>query len=325
MALFRLHGRAEPSQSVLSGWHRFLSAGAYNKDMSVRPVYMPKLTRPFYTIENYEFDWAPGQAAAQKKKNSQMLQSLWKEKHPDQTILEVSTKSDQENGVKLSPFNLSRRLPSLRKEFPVENIYQASKTFRHGGPYVDLLGVTPNKAVADPRLRDSGELTSFRLEGVEYPTRPDFLFYTWLYINALLENPGLAQIVKKTDAFCDIEFNPEKGTNNQARACAVFLSLSRLGLLDEVRDFESFKKIMMAQDITEIKEQSGRPEGPQTVSQMRSEVRRQSFPVGAWISHPTIGIGEVIRKTPTSYIIRFRVSGPKTLTKEFVETACRRA
>lgn len=293
--------------------------------MSERPVYMPKLTRPFYTIENYEFDWAPGQAAAQKKKNSAELRSLWKEKHPGQSILEVSTKSDSPAGEKLSPFNLTKRLKSLRKEFPVENIYQAAKTFRHGGPYVDLLGAAPNKALADPRLLDSGPLVSFTMENEQYPATPVWLFYTWLYLSALLENPGLADTVRKTDAFCDIEFNPNKGVNNQARACAVFHSLARLGLLEQAKSFEGFKAIMMAEDISEIKEQSKKQEGPQDLSQMRSEVRRQSFPVGSWIVHPGIGTGEVIRRTPTSYVIRFRVAGPKTLTKDFVETHCKRA
>ena len=293
--------------------------------MSTRPVYMPKLSRPFYTVENFEFDWAAGQAAAQKKKNSSTLQSLWKEKHPEGKILEVSTKSDDPTGVKLSPFNLTRRLPSLRKEFPVENIYQSSKTFRHGGPYVDLLGVTPSKALADPRLLDSGDLVSFTMEKEQYPVNPNFLFYQWLYLTALLENPGLADKVKKTDAFCDIEFNPDKGTNNQARACAVFNSLARLNLLEEARTFEGFKKIMMAQDITEIKEQSQKKEGPLQLNELRSDKRRQSFPVGSFVSHPTIGVGEVIRKTPTSYVIRFKVSGPKTLTKDFVEFNCKKA
>lgn len=297
----------------------------YNKSMSTRPVYMPKLTRPYYTVENFDFEWAPGQAAAQKMKNSAQLQALWKEKHPEGKILEVSTKSDQEMGVKLSPFNLTKRLSSLRKEFPVENIYQASKTFRHGGPYVDLLGVTPNKALADPRLLDSGDLVSYTCENQQYPAAPDFLFYIWLYLTALLENPGLAAKVKSMDAFCDIEFNPAKGNNNQAKACAVFNSLARLNLLDEARTFEGFKKIMMAHDITEIKEQSHKKEAAQTLSQVHINKARTSFPVGSFVSHPTIGTGEVIRKTPTSYIIRFKFSGPKTLSRDYVETTCKRA
>ncbi|UNT93060.1 hypothetical protein [Allobaculum sp. Allo2] len=116
--------------------------------MTTRPVYTPKLTRPFYQQEDVEFDWHSGTSPAQKQKNSALLQETWKKKHPGKTILEVSTKSTEEMGRRLSPFNMTLRLPSLRKAFPVENVYQASKAFRHGGPYVDLLGVTPWKPSA---------------------------------------------------------------------------------------------------------------------------------------------------------------------------------
>lgn len=36
----------------------------------------------------------------------------------------------------------------------------------------------------------------------------------------------------KYDGFTDIEFNPEKSINCQARAAALFVSLSRRGLLE---------------------------------------------------------------------------------------------
>lgn len=296
--------------------------------MTKRAVYKPKFTRPFYTKEEFELDWVPGVSVSQKMKNSQALQEAWKQKHPNQTILEVSTKSDQELGKSLSPFNLKKRLSSLRKEFPVENIYHASKTFRHGGPYIDLLGLPAAKAKADPRLLDSGEVVSYTLEKETYPAAPAFLFYVWLYIKALQENPGLISRMKDIDAFCDIESNPEKSTVNQAMACAIFLSLSKLNLLKETKDFDSFHKLMMANseaNLSKIQEQSGKKQGPLSMEEMRAGVKRQSFPIGAKIIHPTIGQGEVIRKTPTSYIIYFRVSGPKTLTKEFVETHCKKA
>lgn len=292
--------------------------------MSTRPVYMPKLTRPYYRMENYEFDWNSGQSAAQKTKNSMILRDLWKEKHPNETILEVSTKSDLDIGKALSPFNLSMRLPSLRKYFPVENIFQASKAFRHGGPYVDLLGSAPAQAKGDPRLIDSGNLVYFEMENEKYPAEPDYLFYNWLYLRALIENRKEADTVKKTDAFCDIEFNPAKGKNNQARACAIFHSLAKLGLLDQARDFEGFKAIMMASDNTEIKEQSHKNEGAQSLNELRTSKTRTSFPVGSWLRHPGIGTGQVIRRTPNSYLVRFRITGPRTLDRDFVELNCTR-
>ena len=302
----------------------FCAGGNYTEAMTTRPVYTPKLTRPFYQQEDVEFDWNSGTSPAQKQKNSALLQETWKKKHPGKTILEVSTKSTEEMGRRLSPFNMTLRLPSLRKAFPVENVYQASKAFRHGGPYVDLLGVTPVEAKRDPRLRDSGELVFFELEKKKYPTEPVFLFYNWLYLITLLENPKEAAAIRDCDAYCDIEFNPDRQINCQARACAIYHSLFQLNLLDEAKDFEGFKKIMMANDITEIKEQSGRKEDAQTLNDLRSNQRRTSFAVGTWIRHPTIGAGEVIRRTPDSYVIRFRVSGPKALTRDFVELNCKK-
>lgn len=292
--------------------------------MTNRPVYLPKLTRPFYKIENFSFDWNPGQSIAQKQKNSQILRGLYKEKYPQGKILEASTKSDTEEGKSLSPFNLTLRLPSLRKAFPVENIFHASKAFRHGGPYVDLLGVSPTAAKNDPRLLDSGEIVHFVMEGKKYPAEPDYLFYNWLYLRALLANPQQAASVKNADAFCDIEYNPSKGKNNQARACAIFHSLSELGLLEKAKDFEGFKSIMMALDNTEIKEQSGRTEGAQNLNELRSPKKRTSFSVGDWLFHPSIGTGQVMRKSPGSYLIKFRVTGPRQLTADYVELNCKK-
>lgn len=292
--------------------------------MSKRPVYLPKAGKPFYTTESYELDWASGQSAAQKTRNIQQLHEQFALAHPDTSILEVSTKSGVDAGVRLSPFHLSLRLPSLRRDFPVENIYQASKAFRHGGPYVDLLGTTPAAAKADPRLNDSGELAHFVLENEQYPAFPGFLFYCWIYLQALLAHPSLASTVKKTGAFTDIEFNPAKGKVNQAMACAMFHSLADLNLLDQARTFEGFKNIMLAQDLSEIKEQSGRPEEAPDLEAMRHTVRRTRFQVGDWLDHPSIGKGEVIRRTPSGYLISFRVSGPKTVSKDFVELHCKK-
>ena len=59
-------------------------------------------------------------------------------------------------------------------------------------------------------------------------------------INALLENQELAETALRYDAFTDIEFNPEKSLNCQAQAAAIFVSLSRQGLIEKAKDFEEF-------------------------------------------------------------------------------------
>ena len=48
----------------------FCAVGNYTEAMTTRPVYTPKLTRPFYQQEDVEFDWHSGTSPAQKQKNS---------------------------------------------------------------------------------------------------------------------------------------------------------------------------------------------------------------------------------------------------------------
>ena len=123
---------------------------------------------------------------------------------------------------------------------PVENVFQTGKVFRNGGPYTDLLQVSPKEAKRDERLRTSGALIAFRYEGQDFPINPQTAFYDFLYINALIENETLAQTVLEYDAFTDVEFNPDKSINCQAKSAAMFVSLSRLGLLNKVTEFYRF-------------------------------------------------------------------------------------
>ena len=123
---------------------------------------------------------------------------------------------------------------------PVENVFQSGKVFREGGPYPDLLEVSPKAAKRDERLRTSGPLTGFRYEGVDFPLLPQTAFYDFLYINALLEHEEPAKVVLEYDAFTDVEFNPEKSLNCQAASAAMFVSLHRLGMLDSAADPEKF-------------------------------------------------------------------------------------
>ena len=53
--------------------------------------------------------------------------------HPDARVLEISSKSMQENGPALSAFALAKYVPALGKSVPVENVFQAGKVFEGGG------------------------------------------------------------------------------------------------------------------------------------------------------------------------------------------------
>ena len=58
---------------------------------------------------------------------------------------------------------LRRITVNVFKEFSVENAFQAGKVFENGGPFLDLLTVTPREAKRDTRLKESGRLLKFKL------------------------------------------------------------------------------------------------------------------------------------------------------------------
>lgn len=261
-----------------------------------------------------EFDFHPGQSMLQKKKNVKALHEAWLKDHPGKRILEVSTKSEEEKGRQLSPFNLCRSLRSLKKEFPVENIIQASKVTETGGPYYDLLGTDPAAAKQDPRT--SGKLEAYELEGQAYPASPDFLFYTWVYAMAVMEN-NLQKTLLESDGFTDIEFAGSDG-NCQARACAITKSLLEQSKLKKDMSFDEFSRLFLVSELDEVTIR------PKKTFQTAPRVNRTVFSVGDWLLHPAIGQGQVMKKTPKDYTIMFRVSGPRTLRKDIVETKCSR-
>ena len=155
------------------------------------------------------------------------------EKHGITPILEISGKSMSRLGVSLSAFNLLLKTPNGRK-MTVVCAYQGSKVFENGGPYHELYSVPSRAVKTDDRLRNSGVLIAFNFCGEEFPTEPKTAFYDWLYMNALYQKKR--DFVKELEAyqgFSDIVFNPNRSINCQARAAALFVSLSKNGLIDE--------------------------------------------------------------------------------------------
>ena len=228
--------------------------------MATRPVFMTSDKWPFYTKVCITFDWNSGFSVSQKQKNIAALHERFLLAHPESSVLEISSKSMQEHGKGLSAVFLKKYVPHLGKSVPVECVFQAGKVFKGGGPYTDILEKSSKEAKKDDRLKTSGDLAAFRFEDKEFPLSPKTLFYDYLYINALLENPELIDTVMKYDAFTDIEFNPDRSINCQAKAAATFVSLKRLGLLDKVKDPESFRKLMMYKAPAEKKEEKPLPE-----------------------------------------------------------------
>ena len=154
--------------------------------------------------KSYSFEWFPGFAVSQKQKSADSLHDAIRRADPAARPLEISSKSRNPVGVKLSAFNL--RLDG----HTLENIFQSAKVFKHGGPYTDLLEVS---------------------------LVPKSAFYDYLYIRAVKESLTAEEMktVLQYDYFTDIEFNPARSINTQARTAALLkMMLEEYG---EIPDF----------------------------------------------------------------------------------------
>jgi hypothetical protein len=200
--------------------------------MAIRPLFIPKNNGDIFTItRDIDFKWYSGLSKSQKQKSISEFHSKAKT-YDVNRILDISSSSEIELGVKLSAFNLIIRTKKLNKSFTVETAFQASKVFENGGPYVDLLGMDSRAAKKDIRLKESGNLIQFKFYNTIWSLKPRTAFYDWLYISALEQNKALAKELLNFDAFTDIEFNPIKSINCQARSAALYVSLSKRQLLE---------------------------------------------------------------------------------------------
>lgn len=202
--------------------------------MAKRPIFIPATKGPALVKTNFvEFQWFPGMAASQKQKSVDSLHAAALKLPDISKVLEVSSKSRKELGVALSAFNLTFTTVKHNRTFSVECAFQGSKIFEHGGPFIDIFGMTSREAKKDERLRSSGRLTGFRFFGTDWELEPQTAFYDWLYINALKKQPSLTEQLLDYSAFTDIEFNPERSINCQAYAVALYISLHKRCLLEE--------------------------------------------------------------------------------------------
>lgn len=260
--------------------------------MAQRPYF--KADKEMVLEDEISFEFHNGFAPSQKEKSRHSMHSKLKEKYPDAKILEVSTKSDEEIGKKLSAFNLKL------DERPFECIFQEAKCFKMKGliknteDIIDRLEFSEDKDVWEKaEANDAKELENFiksnyieddyyikilpkdnnprelravlrafmqanknitlshfYYKGEEFELHIDFkfksFFYDFLYFRALRENLNEDEIEEflTFDLFTDIEFNPKKSINCQARSCALY----RFAFLNDKVDFyhknkENFKRL----------------------------------------------------------------------------------
>lgn len=210
---------------------------------TTRYIYIAKTDEVGVEKKQVTFDWYPGFSVAQKQKSIRSLHENASKMGYD-NLLEISSKSPDDIGVKLSAFSL--KLKGKRGLYIfMESVFQGSKVFEHGGPYVDLYTKSPVEAKKDNRLKTSGNLVGFRFKNKDFSIKPRTLFYDWLYINILYNNKELLEKLSLYRGFTDIEFNPQKLINCQAYSAALLLSLIKNNLVEvALNSVDSFKFVL---------------------------------------------------------------------------------
>ena len=231
--------------------------------MAIRPVFVVDEGKNSLIKEmNIEFEFHNGMAISQKQKSIRSLHEAAKDVGVE-NILEVSTKSETELGNRLSAFNLSYFSNQMNKRISLEAAFQGSKVFEKDGPHTDLYTKEPFEIKKDERIDREKRIIGFEFEGIKWQTEPKTAFYDWIYLKAVksniedLNNTIYEKILNYT-AFTDIEYNPKKSINCQARSCALYVSLFKNELLDialeseeaflEIISKDSFYKIEKKED-----------------------------------------------------------------------------
>lgn len=213
--------------------------------MANRPIFLStNNSKELYKEVAIDFTFYNGFAVTQKAKSIQSLHENSK-KEGYKKILEVSTKSDNKLGWQLSAFNLMVDY-GFDKKISLECAFQGSKVFENNIQYKDLYFVESIKAKKDERLKKSGNIIGFEFEGEFWENEPRTAFYDYLYIKTLNNNyRDIIEELIQYEAFTDIEFNPKKSLNCQARTCSILVSLFKMNLLeDALKSKDDFIRIV---------------------------------------------------------------------------------
>jgi len=203
--------------------------------MANRPFFIPNDNKDeLVKTELVEFKWFSGFAKVQKQKSISSFHENISKQFRYNKILEISTKSKDKLGVKLSAFNL--KINFKNKEYFLESLFQGSKVFSNEGPYVDIYKKESIDAKKDERIKRS-DLKEFSFFGEKFTL--EFDFYSWLYFLALKQNKKLTGEILHYQAFTDIEFNPEKSLNCQAYSAALYLSMIKNNILNIDKEYQN--------------------------------------------------------------------------------------
>jgi len=209
--------------------------------MAYRPIFVPGSDKgALFREVSIQFRWHAGMSPSQKKKSVLELHAESARLGFDR-ILEVSTKAEEELGRRLSAFRLDVSLGETTSK--IECVYQASKVFEKGGPYPELVNGTPLQAKRFFKDKKLGLIKYFKFEGTKYENLPHHAFYDWLFLRALIPHQEfLKERLTPFNAFSDIEFNPARSINTQARSVAIIKTLIHRGQLEKcAKSFDFFR------------------------------------------------------------------------------------
>lgn len=217
--------------------------------MAERSVFVSKNEYPFFEEVRVNFDWFPGFALSQKRKSQISLHQNFPTAFRKEKVLEISGASLYSLGAELSAMSLKKR---TEKGFTtVESAFQSSRIYGTGeheiGPFPEYLFLNGKECKKLVKQQSQG-LHSYRylFDEMEF-SAPDYhisLFYDYLYLNALCEeeNYAVAEKLLKEGytAFTDLA---TRALNSQARAAAIFVALVKNGMIEQVKDYDSYLKL----------------------------------------------------------------------------------
>lgn len=222
--------------------------------MATRSVIIPKKEYPFFEDILVTHPWFGGFAVQQKRRCylSLHLNFLADKRYAEYKPLEISSASHINTGVGLSAMSLKKYTSQLGKSVILESAFQSSRIYIRDdgttiGPFHHLIDLQGRECKKEVKVLSEGfHSYSYEFDGMRLPA-PAFhisLFYDWLYLNALCEYENCSirddLLSGGFNAFTDIA---TKSLNSQARSCAIYVSLNRLGLIDQVQNIYDYFKL----------------------------------------------------------------------------------
>lgn len=201
------------------------------------------------------FDFFSGFSKEQKEKSIvSFLETTAQNLNTDKSnILEICKTSPILLGQKLSAFQLKLALKNnqnIELQSNVERFFQGAKVFGKNdmfgnkeeyGPFEEIIydpqphpkRYKPLAEVLEEVKKGNLDLIHFQLFNENYPLKPKTFFYDYLYITALIQNKKLSEQLLAYKYFSDIEFNPKKSVNCQARSAAIYVSMCKKEILQD--------------------------------------------------------------------------------------------